>query len=387
MRKIFLTLIALFIFGVLRASEEPKLSERLSKISNNYISNITKQIDTLKNTVANDFGNDFLNYCIVIICLGAIFYVGMKIIRSLQKGNNLEFDSLILPFLFIFLISSYRPLTTGVDYVTRGFEYFVATKTKNINEELGKLRDQKIELCEKINQKIYEKQIEKAQGWFSVYWVKFKKLWRHLMDKLNTDGLVNYFFMLLMFVSAYLVRVLGGILTILLYLIGPFAISVSMIPIFKDSWKTWLTTYIYVQLFAPVSQLIGYVLANLEKNSLNVDIVRLEQIYTRYAENLTEPVPETFYSGITYLAFMAAGVVMYWAVPTICAWIVPAQGGSTLSVLTGLVTPPLTAAVKKLASGTGNTIGAGKRGAVNMAKRAINYFKPGHSNPTDQGIS
>ena len=341
-----------------------------------YILNVTDQISDLKETIADDFGNDFVNYCIVIICTGAILFIGTKIIKCLLKGSPIDLETLIIPFLFIFIISAYRPATRFVDFTTHGFEYLIASKCANIDGELNALRDQKIELSKKINEKIYEQQLENADGWFEEIWVEFKALWRDFIDLINIDKLVSYFFLLLMFISAFLIRVVGGILTILLYLIGPFSIAVSAIPAFKDTWKTWLSTYIWVQLFSPVAQLVGYVLANLEKSSLQIDIARLEQLYTQYAENFSEPVPETFYSGLTYLAFMAAGVLMYWCVPTIAGWIVPAQSGSTLSVLTAF-------ASKLFATG----VTQGGKAGRNLGKQGGKILKKVFSKKNGNGVT
>ena len=394
MKKIILLLSALLGFSSLYAEEDFELNDKLEKMSSNYISNISNQINNLKQTVADDFGTDFINYCTLLICLGAIFYLGMKMLHTLQKGNTIDFNTLIIPFLFIFLVGSYRPLTQAIDFVTQGFEYFVASKTKNINITLEELRDQKIEISKKINSKIYEKEIEESGGgWFSTYWAGLKRIYRSWMEYVNVDRLVAYFLMFMMFISSFLVRIMGGILTILLYLIGPFALAASVFPMWKDSWKTWLSTYVYVQLFSPVAQLVSYILACLEKNSLEIDIVRLQDTYIHYADKLGTPVQETFYSGFTYIAFMAAGVVMYCAVPTIAGWIVAGQGGSTLSLLTALVSKPGAMLLTQLIKGGKKATKASgmaiyKRGS--QAKAWFNRVSHGQNNSptdTDNGIS
>lgn len=390
MKKVILLLIFSFTTCIGVYAEEVKLSDKLEKMSSNYITNVTKQINDLKQTVADDFATDFINYCTLIICLGAIFFVGMKILHALQKGNPIDFNTLIIPFLFIFLIGSYRPLTQAMDFITQGFEYFVSSKTKNINVTLEELRDQKIELSKKINSKIYEKQIAEASGWFSAYWVGMKKMFRELMEYVNLDRLIAYFFMFLVFISSFLVRIFSEILIILLYLIGPFALAVSIFPIWKDSWKTWLSTYIYVQLFSPLSQLISYILACLEKNSLQADIARLQDIYTHYADKLGTPIQETFYSGLTYIGFMAAGIVMYCAVPTIAGWIVPGQGGSTLSLLTALVSKPGAMLLTQLGKrGRNAVIGTGmvlKNTGIKAAKWLTRNIKSSNNTPPDPGV-
>ena len=340
MRKLFITLIASCLFGNSFAeNKEPELSPLLSKLTKEYILNISDQIEQLKQTVADDFADDFVHYCILIICLAAICYVGMKIIKSLAKGSMIDLNTLLLPFFFIFIISFYHPMTSFISYTTKGFEYFIASKSNNIDNDLNELRNKKIDLSVKINKIMYEKLIEQADGsLMGELWWKFKHWWADIESKyLNMDHVVGFFFLLLLFISSFIVRISGGLLTIILYIIGPFSIAVSAFPAFKDTWKTWLSTYIWAQLFAPVSQIVGYVLANLEKNALLNDIKRLEEVYTVYIEYIARPIPEEFHSGLAYIAFMASGVLMYWCVPTICGWIIPAQSGSTLSVLTALV--------------------------------------------------
>lgn len=341
-RKLFLMLVTILIVtGYGFAENEPELTPELEKGNKTYIQNITQQIEDLEQTIADDFADDFVNYCIILIACGGIMYVGTKVIKCLQKGSPIDLNTLILPFFFIFVICCYRPFTDFVNYTASGFEFLIASKCKDIDTELNQLRDQKIKLIHDVNDKIYEVQMEEADGWLDELWVIVKSWWRDLKAWINMDKVVGYIFLLMMFISAFLVRVVGGILYIILYIIGPISIAISAIPPFKDSWKTWLSTFIWAQLFSPISQIIGYILANLEKSSLLVDIARLEQIYEHYAGNLSEPLEESFYSGFTYIAFMAAGIVMYWCVPTIAAWITPAQGGSTLSLLNAMMTKSL----------------------------------------------
>lgn len=376
-RKFIISFLFCFATALNVLAQDPDLTPSLEKNTKNYIVNVGNQIEDLKNTIADDFGDDFVNYCIVLICIGAIFHVGMKIIKSLQKGNLIDLNTLILPFMFIFIVCSYRPITNFVDYTTNGFQYFISAKCDNIDNELNALRDEKINLARRINEKIYQTELEKAEGrLFKAFWAWVKKEWRTLQKWFTMDYIVGYFFLLLLFVSAFLIRIVGGILGVILYLIGPFSIAVSVIPIFKDSWKTWLTTYIWVQLFSPIAQIISYILANLEKNSLLIDINRMQQIYENYAEHLSEPISENFYSGLTYIAFMCAGVVMYWCVPTISGWLIPAQGGGTLSVLSAL-------ASKSFAGGMA-TLGKGKSLGIKGLKR-LNKLRKTHSN--NQGVS
>lgn len=369
MKRKFIISFLLCFSAINLFAQDPDLSLPLEKTTKNYIVNISNQIEDLKSVIAEDFGNDFVNYCILIICLAAIFHVGMKIIKSLQKGSLIDFNTLLLPFAFIFIICSYKPLTNFVDYTTNGFQYFISAKCSNIDNELNALRDEKINLARKINQKIYQEQLEKAGGW----WLKelgawLKKVWRMFRKWLTFDYIVGYFFLLLLFVSSFLIRIMGGILGIILYLVGPFAISISVFPIFKDSWRTWITNYIWVQLFSPVAQIVSYILACLEKNSLMIDINRMQEIYTNYAEHLSEPISENFYSGLTYIAFMAAGVVMFWCIPTICSWIIPAQGGGTLSVLSALASKSFTGGISAL--GKGKALGVkGARGIKRIFHR------------------
>lgn len=346
-RKLSLIFAAILIAaGYCFAEKEPELTPELEKNNKTYIQNVTQQIEDLEKVVADDFADDFVNYCIILIALGGIMYVGMKIIKCLQKGSPVDLNTLILPFFFVFVICSYRPFTSFVRHTASGFEYLIASKCKDIDTELNQLRDEKVRLIRKVNDKIYEVQMEQADGWVEELWVIIKSCWRDLKAWINMDKIVGYIFLLMMFISAFLVRIVGGILYIVLYIIGPISIAVSAIPPFKDSWKTWLSTFIWAQLFSPISQIVSYILANLEKSSLLIDIARLEQIYDNYAGNLSEPLEENFYSGITYIAFMAAGIVMYWCVPTISSWIVPAQGNSTLSYLNTFMTKTLAGSIQ-----------------------------------------
>lgn len=348
MKKIIIIFLLFFTSNVFAAEEEPVLTGKLERLTKNYIINVAGQVNQLKENIAEDFGDDFVNYCVIIVALGGIFYVGVRLVKTLQKGEIVDLNTLLLPFIFIFVISFYRPFTQFVDYTTGGFQYFIASKSNNIDMELTGLRNEKINLARKINARIYEREVEIANGrWFVEIIAYARKIFRDVKKWFSLDYLVAGFFLLLLYVSSFLIRITGAILTISLYIIGPFTIALSVIPIFKDAWKTWLTTYIWGQLFSPVCQICSYILANLEKMSLEIDVSRLQQIYENYGAELAQPISESFYSGLTYIAFMAAGTVMFWAVPTVASWIVPAQGGGTLSALNAFASKTFAGALSR----------------------------------------
>ena len=92
----------------------------------------------------------------------------------------------------------------------------------------------------------------------------------------------------------------------------------SAIPIFSDGWKNWLSKYIWVQLFTPVARVISWVLQCIENLVLQQDIVRCQNILDNFEQYGGISVDSNFSGGVAYTGFMAVGIILYMAVPSIC---------------------------------------------------------------------
>lgn len=98
---------------------------------------------------------------------------------------------------------------------------------------------------------------------------------------------------------------------------GPLAFAISVYDGFQSTLTQWISRYISIYLWLPVSDLFSSVLARIQTLMLQKDI-----------EQLSDPnfIPDG--SSTIYVIFMIIGIVGYFTIPTVASWIVSAGGTS-----------------------------------------------------------
>ena len=104
---------------------------------------------------------------------------------------------------------------------------------------------------------------------------------------------------------------------IVLSILGPLAFAISVYDGFQSTLTRWISRYISIYLWLPVSDLFSSVLARIQTLMLQKDI-----------EQLSDPnfIPDG--SSTVYVIFMIIGIVGYFTIPTVASWIVSAGGTS-----------------------------------------------------------
>ena len=104
---------------------------------------------------------------------------------------------------------------------------------------------------------------------------------------------------------------------IVLSILGPLAFAISVYDGFQSTLTQWISRYISIYLWLPVSDLFSSVLARIQTLMLQKDI-----------EQLSDPnfIPDG--SSTIYVIFMIIGIVGYFTIPTVASWIVSAGGMS-----------------------------------------------------------
>ncbi|WP_242387311.1 conjugative transposon protein TraJ, partial [Parabacteroides goldsteinii] len=104
---------------------------------------------------------------------------------------------------------------------------------------------------------------------------------------------------------------------IVLSILGPLAFAISVYDGFQSTLTQWISRYISIYLWLPVSDLFSSVLARIQTLMLQKDI-----------QELSDPnfIPDG--SSTVYVIFMIIGIVGYFTIPTVASWIVSAGGTS-----------------------------------------------------------
>lgn len=158
---------------------------------------------------------------------------------------------------------------------------------------------------------------------------------------------IDFFAMLIWNCCVYLtffVREIGlGIMTIT----GPIAFGMSVLPIWKDAWASWVTRYISLCLYGFVAYVIMAAALQLFKYGIEVDIKRMSTPGIVFTDFMN-------FNGLYVLIGAVVGGYGLKMVPEIVTWIVPANSGMAISHFVSGVT----GAAKKTAETAGKAVAA-----------------------------
>ena len=101
-------------------------------------------------------------------------------------------------------------------------------------------------------------------------------------------------------------------------ILGPLSFAISVYDGFQSTLTTWLSRYICIYMWLPVSDLFGSILARIQILMLQQDI-----------EQLKDPtfIPDA--SNSVYCIFMIIGIIGYFTIPTVSSWIIQAGGAGS----------------------------------------------------------
>lgn len=148
--------------------------------------------------------------------------------------------------------------------------------------------------------------------------------------------------------AALIIDTIRTFFLIVLSILGPVAFAISVYDGFQSTLTQWITRYISVYLWLPVSDLFSSVMARIQVLMLEKDI-----------QEMSDPnfIPDS--SNGVYITFLIIGIIGYFTIPSVSGWIIQAGGMGNMS-----------RNINNTASKAGNIAGAGA-GAVagNIAGR------------------
>ena len=105
---------------------------------------------------------------------------------------------------------------------------------------------------------------------------------------------------------------------IVLSILGPLAFALSVYDGFQGTLTQWLTRYIGIYLWLPVSDLFSAVLARIQVLMLEKDVAALED--PNFIPDMTNA---------AYIIFMLIGIIGYFTIPTVASWIIQNGGAGS----------------------------------------------------------
>jgi conjugative transposon TraJ protein len=284
--------------------------------------------------------------------LGALFYVAYRVWQALARAEPIDVFPLLRPFAISLCIMFFPTIVLGtinavMSPVVKGTHTILETQTFDMNayrqkkdqlEHEARVREGKAWL---VDDEAYDQKLKDLGIWDTpeIIGMWGERLWYDI--KMWFRQVVRDLLELLFNAAALVIDTLRTFFLIVLSVLGPIAFAFSVYDGFQATLTQWLSRYISVYLWLPVSDLFSAVLTRIQVLMLDMDIKALED---------PSYIPDG--SNGVYIVFMIIGIIGYFTIPTVANWIIQSGGmGST------------TGAINKTASKSGS-YAAGAAGAT-----------------------
>jgi conjugative transposon TraJ protein len=262
--------------------------------------------------------------------LGALFYVASRIWQSLSRAEPIDVYPLLRPFVIGLCIMFFPTFVLGtmntvLSPVVRGCNQMLETQTFDMN----KYREQKDRLEYEammrnpetayfVNNEEFDRQLEEL-GWSPGDMMTMAGMYveRGMYDM--KKGIRDFFRELLEILfqaAALVIDTIRTFFLIVLAILGPIAFAISVYDGFQSTITQWISRYVSVYLWLPVSDLFSSILAKIQVLMLQNDISELQN----------NPNFSIDASNTVYIIFMIIGIVGYFTIPTVANWIISAGG-------------------------------------------------------------
>lgn len=262
--------------------------------------------------------------------IGALLFVSYRVWRSLGTAEPIEVFPLLRPFAICLCILLFEPFVLGtlngvLSPVVQGTHSLMENQTLDMEEYSKKrtelerqamLRDP--ETAYLVSDEEFDKKLEKMDWGME----KLGTMTGMYMEKAGYDlqkkvQEVFMNFLELMFEAAALViDTMRTFFLVVLSILGPLAFALSVFDGFQSSLTQWISRYVGIYLWLPVSDLFSAILARIQVLMIDQDISALQD-------------PAYIPDGNTgvYIVFLIIGIMGYFTVPTVASWII-ASGGA-----------------------------------------------------------
>lgn len=298
--------------------------------------------------------------------LGALFYVALKVWQALSRAEPIDLFPLLRPFALGLCIMFFpsmvlgtinavlSPIVAGTHGMLEGqvLDLNALQQQKDQLEREAMLRNP--ETAYLVSDEEFDRQLEEL-GWSPSDLAAMSGMYleRELFQvKQDIRNIFREFLELLFQAAALVIDTIRTFFLIVLSILGPIAFAISVWDGFQSTLSQWLTRYVSVYLWLPVSDLFSAMLAKIQSLILERDI-----------EQLSDPsyIPDT--SNAVYIIFMIIGIIGYFTIPTVTGWVIQAGGAGNF-----------TRNVNQATQKAGNVAGAATGAAAgNISGRLMNH--------------
>lgn len=271
-----------------------------------------------------------------IAALGMFFVMGQIVVPTLLRQEPLDVSRMMKPMFFFLLLLFYPQFVGGLHYLVNRLGNSIEALADGISE--GSVSYEEVLISESLSaddEEYTSREIDLSSYNIGDVNTEDEKSDNHLLSfkfsfgglgRSMANSLLAWSYKLLRFLALAItvgIYILRTIILSILFLLGPLVIGLSYFPIFSESIVNWLSTYIKVGMWYPISEIILMVMAILFQKMANAD-----GSLTTYGENAFGV--ETFLPGAVAFIFLLVSSFAILAVPYMASLVIAAGGGSAI---------------------------------------------------------
>jgi conjugative transposon TraJ protein len=284
--------------------------------------------------------------------LGALFYVAYRVWQALSHAEPIDVFPLLRPFAIGLCIMFFPTIVLGtinavMSPVVKGAHTIMENQITDVQalqaekdalEYDARVREGKAWM---VDNEEWDKKMEELGMWDTpeIIMMWGERAWYDIKEWFRQ--LIRDFFELLFNAAALTIDTLRTFFLVVLAILGPVAFAFSIYDGFQATLTQWLTRYISIYLWLPISDIFSAVLSKIQELMLQQDIALLRD---------PNYIPDG--SNGVYIVFLIIGIIGYFTIPTVAGWIIQSGGAGAYG-----------SAVNKTASKAGGIAG-GVAGSV-----------------------
>ena len=262
--------------------------------------------------------------------LGALFYVASRVWQSLSRAEPIDVYPLLRPFAIGLCIMFFPTIVLGtintvMSPIVQGTHQMLQTQTFDMNEyrkQKDKLEYEAMmrnpETAYLVSNEEFDRQLDEL-GWSPSDLVVMSGMYIERGMYSLKKSIRDWFrelLELLFQAAALVIDTIRTFFLVVLAILGPIAFAISVYDGFQSTLTQWITRYISVYFWLPVSDLFSCILAKIQVLMLQNDIAEME----------SNPAFSLDSANTVYIIFMIIGIIGYFTIPTVSNWIIQAGG-------------------------------------------------------------
>ncbi|TCD07746.1 plasmid transfer protein [Pedobacter frigidisoli] len=296
--------------------------------------------------------------------LAAIFmliFFAIKSYEMISGDRKLEVMPLLRPFGLSMIILWWPIFTRVVAFPTEVVENRTSEMFDESQSNINELRMERAKLMVDVADQLLKVQAEtetaktEADTWYENAWesvqssVKegFSQVWNPIVEMRNRlqislqlygAALLETLAIWILRISVYVIFIVQIIFSTILIILGPFSVSASILPMFRNSFPEWIARFISVNLYSGIAYLVMYIASLFQHYALEAEITRYQELLASDGESMEKlswfAANGVLSFGIVIITFIIGALTMF-TVPSISTWIVSTTGVSNAASVMG----------------------------------------------------